>query len=395
MQEDLYSLLDVPKSAAPEEIKKAFKKKAVEFHPDKTNGDKTKEEMFKKINEAYATLSDPKKRQMYDQFGVVGDGPPPGQGGFDMGDILKGMFGGMPGMSSARDRPFSFVFMNEDGPASMDEEIFGNMFGNQRHGRHEHCDVINVSIDICDLYYGKTKNMEFELLEQCTKCNGIGAQDPSAIIKCMTCKGEGHVFQQFGPFMQKARCPSCAGTGSIIKNGKHCNTCKGQKTVFNKKHFKLKLPKGIQNGYEVKMEGKGSYDVNIKKNKDLLIKLVHNILEPYSVDDQGHVVYNLTIDIEDLMGGFEKEIKLYDENIVIKSDRYFNPNKHVVVPGMGLMNTKRNKHADLHLKFNIEFCDSDRLSKYNDIFHKILKRSNKDTTHNPDDSKKIINIQEL
>lgn len=411
MPDDLYNLLNVSKDASQEEIKKAFKKKAMECHPDKTNGDKSKEELFKKINDAYGVLSNPEKRQMYDQFGIV-DGQPggggPGGGGIppDFADILNGMFGGMgmggPGRGGrAHMGPggFSFVFMGDEGggmSGDPHDDAFHPFFGmgggpRPRPQQPRRADMIEVEIDINDIFYGKTKKVEFELLDQCNKCEGTGAADPSFIVKCMTCNGAGKVHQQMGPFfMQSATCPSCAGQGSTIKNNKHCLTCKGKKTVFHKKAFELKLPKGITNNHEVRMDKKGSFDEQLKGYRDMIFKFKYNIQPPYSLDEDMNVHFELTVPIEDLLSGFERKVQIYNEEFTIVSEHYFNPNRKISLDGLGVQNLKKNKTTDLILHVKVEYGECEKLIKYNDIIRKVLKKPSKEESQQENTSSEPI-----
>lgn len=403
---ELYDHLGINKNATPDEIKKAFRRKAMDCHPDKHAGDKDKEAEFKKINESYSILSDPQKRKMYDQFGIVNDqggGGPGGPGGVDLSDILQGMFGGgihgmhgmhgMPGMS-AGPGGFSFVFMNGgDDDMDIPEDIMGNMFGGGGHRRPKPCDVITIPVDICDIYYGKVKKVEFELLDLCGKCNGTGASDPSFVIKCLTCDGKGTISHQVGPFFaQSVRCHSCAGSGSTIKNNKICQSCKGQKTVYTKKQFELKIPKGIPDNFEIRMEEKGAYEERIKKNKDILFKFKHNVHKPYELDQEGNVTYTLNIPIEDILAGFEKKITIYNEDHLIKSTHYINPNKDIIIENLGIFNPHRNKHMDFIIKIKPEFGDCERLVKYNDVICKILKKNKDESTSSQEGVKKVINL---
>ena len=374
-KEDLYSTLGVTRNASPEEIKKSFRKLAMEYHPDKNNGNKEREETFKRINEAYNVLSDQEKRKQYDQYGVVdGSGGAP----VDINDILKNMFGGMgfggvPGMPGMPGMPgaqggFSFMFM--DGMNDMMHDDF-NPFGGGKKKKHE-ADHVDIHVDVCDIYYGNSKRVEFELLDLCDKCNGTGAHDSSQIITCITCNGQGVVTQQMGPFfMQRSTCPSCMGKGNIIK--KNCAACKGEKTVYNKKVFELRIPKGIPNNHEIRMEKRGSYSHNTKSNKDIVFRFKHKVDKPYSIEENMNVVYNIDINIEELLGGFKKSIVLYKDTVMITSDRYFNPTSPVVIKEKGMFNVRKQKHADLLLKFNVIFTESDRLAKYNEVLQKVLK----------------------
>lgn len=392
---DLYNILKLSKTATKEEIKKSFRKLAVDHHPDKNNGNKESEEEFKRINEAYNILSDDDKRRQYDQFGII-DGQNNGNASVDINDILKNMFGGGINInqSFSTNAPGGFSFVFEDGSGNgMDdiEHMFGGIpgfpFGN-RMRKHE-VDVVEIAVDICDIYYGNNKKVEFELLEQCSKCNGSGANDPSNIIKCIACNGQGNITQQIGPFfMQRSTCPSCLGKGNIIK--KACNTCKGDKTVYAKKQFELKIPKGIPNNHEIKMEKKGSFNKDTKKNKDMIFKFKYKIEEPYKLDENNNVIYNININIEELLSGFSKKIPLYKDDILLYSNCYFNPNDYLIVKEKGLYNIKNNTTSDLLFKFNIDFINSDRLSKYNDVLQKVIKKL---PTIPQDNTLSVINVQ--
>lgn len=391
-KDNLYEILGISREATDDDIKKAFRKKAVEYHPDKTNGDKTKEELFKKINDAYSILSDPNKKKLYDQFGVV-DGNSQGPN-IDLNDILGGLNGMFGGTSSGG---FQFSFSSSGHTLIDDEDIFASIFGSKNpHNRRPFSrpfDIIEIPIDICDIYYGRTKKVEFDVLEKCSKCDGTGAFDKTFIINCMTCNGKGRINQQLNQFfVQTSICHSCGGKGTIIKNNKFCTDCKGKKYVFSKKQFDLKLPKGIINNYEIKMDNKGSYDENINQNKDLIFKFKYAIDEPYKIDENMNVIYEVDITIEDLLAGFEKNLKIYNENIILKSLNYFNPNNNIKIDGFGIHNIKKNKSGDLIFKFNIKYTDNEKFVKYNEILRKITKKQPRNNSINSNDSIRTITI---
>lgn len=398
---DLYEILDIPRDASQEDIKKAFKKKAMVLHPDKNPNNPDAADNFKKVNEAYSILSDESKKRNYDQFGTTDDSH--GHGGVDINDILKNMFGGGGGMPNMHGMPggFSFSFggggPDLGGGGGIPEDIFdmfsGGGFPGMPRRRGLVPDIIDVHIDINDIYYGNTKKVEFELLEKCTGCDGTGAQDPSCIIKCITCKGEGKLHQQMGPFVQIIPCHSCSGNGTMIKNNKFCTKCVGKKTIYTKKIFDLKLPKGVPNNHEVKMDKKGSYDEKSKQNKDIIFRFRYNISQPYQLDDHMNVIYTFNITIEDLLSGFLKKLKIYKEDMVIRSDRYFNPTRNIVLKNQGIFNMKKNKNSDLILHFNVEFTDSERLTKYNDIMLKVFKKEPNPEPN--DEDKNVIDITKI
>ena len=351
MAADLYQVLNISKDATQEDIKKAFKKLAVEYHPDKNKGCKEKEEKFKDINQAYSVLSDHIQRENYDRFGTI-DGTPQPQP--DMNDFLRDMFGGIGGFQQG----FAFPF-------------------EQRRPQPSKQDLVEVQIDICDLYYGNNKRVEFELLELCQACNGTGASSPSQIVNCITCKGQGQVYQQIGPFLNRMSCPSCAGAGKAIKSP--CTTCKAQKTVYTKKIFDLKLPKGVPNNHEVRMHGRGSYSAQLNQNKDMVFKFKHEIKAPYELDDNMNVILTIPITIEELIGGFQKTVELYKEEVVFACQHYFNPNNLIVLKEKGIFNMNKNTTTDLMLKFKVEFVESDKLVKLHKVFNMNKNSTNKDT----------------
>lgn len=345
---DPYELLGVPKNASQDDIKKAYKKKAFEYHPDKTNGDKDKEEIFKHINESYSILSDQDKRKLYDLGMLDGDPANMGPNSFEMN--FEDIFGG-----------FGFPF--------------GGFNMQQSRPKQRGIDVINVTLTINDLYYGTSKKVEFEMLDKCAKCNGTGANDPSQVIKCMKCNGTGMFQQRISPFMFSAgTCPSCQGKGEM-RTGKACQACKGEKTCYKKRAFELKLPKGGGHQSEMVMQKKGSYNKDLDENNDIVFKFNYDIPPNYKVNmSNGNVEYVYKLTIDQLLSGFEDTITIYNEKFTLKSESYFNPSKSMCVNEKGLFHPKLNKNGDLYIKFDVEFTDGDKLVKYKDVFHKIYKR---------------------
>jgi molecular chaperone DnaJ len=374
---DLYNILKVPRTATPEELKRSFKILAMEYHPDKTKGDKTKEEYFKQVTDAYSILSDPKKKEMYDKYGVVSENEM-GHGGMPPGfeDIFQNIFGGGMGMPMGGGG-VSFMFGGGGGGDSP-FDMLGNMFGGGgmrgNRGHAESIEKIDVPISLKEVYYGTTKKVEFEIVDMCQKCNGCGACDASSIIKCMTCKGEGHVARQINPFMMSmTTCESCRGNGSTIKLGKECLSCRGSKTQYTKKTFELALPKGIPNGREVKMAHKGSWNPSSKQYGHIVFRFNYSIPAHVSLDGSD-VLYKLDITLSDLLCGFEKDIDIYGETYRIVSHGYFKPTKSHIIAGMGMPDGGHRKHhGNWIINFNVVYEDTSRLSRYPDVFQKMLK----------------------
>lgn len=245
--QDYYELLGVAKTAAPEEIKKAYKKMAMKYHPDRNPGDKDAEEKFKKINEAYEVLSNPEKRQVYDQYGEDGLKGGAGMDGADFSEMFKNAgFGG--GFSNLGD-------------------IFDNMFGGgggRRHARNmpqQGTDMVSkIAITFKESYTGVSKEISFNRSSTCQFCNGTGAEAGSSRKTCPTCKGAGQVRSGNGFFSISQTCPTCRGEGTIIE--KPCTHCRGTGFLKETKKVEVKVPAGIADGMQIRVAGEGNAGLN-------------------------------------------------------------------------------------------------------------------------------------
>ncbi len=268
---DYYEVLGVDKSAGADEIKKAYRKKAMQYHPDRNPGDKTAEEKFKELGEAYEVLSDSDKRARYDQFGFQGVDPNFGGAGFDGG------FGGFGGFGDLGD-------------------IFGEFFGGSRRGSARNAprqgDHVGVRLDLRfeDAAFGCEKEVSVQRIENCASCNGSGSAD-GAVETCSMCKGAGQVrtTQNFmGMAMQSTTvCPQCSGRGKIVKNP--CNTCRGKGKVRRAQKIKVKVPAGVDDGQSVRVRGEGNVGENGGPNGDVLVQV--NILRHPIFTRRGTDVY--------------------------------------------------------------------------------------------------------
>ncbi len=237
---DYYEILGISKGASEVEIKKAFRKLARKYHPDVNPGDKASEQKFKEINEAYEILSDPKKKQQYDQFGHAafeqgfGPGGGPGQG-------FEGFSGGAE-------------FFGQRGF----EDIFGSLFGDRarpRGPKKGEDTTYSVEVDLEDAIFGKTMQVDLRRDVTCSTCGGSGAQPGTSRRTCPTCKGSGSVSRG-GGFMQFAQpCPTCRGEGTINPNP--CLVCGGHGIIPKSERINVKIPPGVDNGSKVRMAGLG------------------------------------------------------------------------------------------------------------------------------------------
>ena len=256
---DYYEVLGVQKSATAEEIKKAYRKAAMKYHPDRNPGDKEAEAKFKEVGEAYEVLSDDGKRQRYDQFGFAGVDPNYGAGAGGYGGSGFGGFGGFG--------DFGDIF----------SEFFG---GGSARGQSQNAprrgENIMTSLELTfeEAAFGCEKEVATPRIENCSACNGSGSAD-GVIETCSQCRGSGQVrtVQNFmGMQMQSTvACPQCSGRGKIIKNP--CTTCKGKGKVRRTNKVKVKIPAGVDAGQSVRVRSEGSVGVNGGPNGDLLVEV--------------------------------------------------------------------------------------------------------------------------
>ena len=267
---DYYEVLGVEKGASAEEIKKAYRKNAMKYHPDRNPGDKTAEEKFKELGEAYEVLSDDEKRSRYDQYGHAGVDPNFGAGGFNGGG-----FGGFGG--------FDFG------------DIFGEFFGGG--GRRSSTqnvpmrgENVGVRLEVTfeEAAFGTEKQVSAQRIENCSACSGTGSADGS-VETCSYCRGAGQVRTTrnvMGMTMQTtSECPQCGGRGKVIKNP--CNTCRGKGKVRRTQKINVKIPAGVDHGQSVRVRGEGCVGSNGGPNGDLLVEISirrHSVFQRYGQD---------------------------------------------------------------------------------------------------------------
>lgn len=238
---DYYEVLGVSNSADEREIKKAYRKLAHEYHPDKTAGDKAGEELFKEASEAYAVLSDPDKRARYDRFGHAGLNEGPGGFSMDINDIFGDFFG----------------------------DIFGQSRRRSRTGQSGHDLQHELTISFEESAFGGEKKISYKRQEACTHCEGTGCKPGTKPSSCQTCRGMGEVRVSQGFFAMAQTCPECRGSGQTIKD--RCGYCKGSKQEVVTRELNVKIPAGIEDGMQMRLSGEGNGGLQGGENGDLYV----------------------------------------------------------------------------------------------------------------------------
>ena len=272
MAKDLYEVLGLTKTATDDEIKKAYRKLAKQYHPDLNPGDKNAEAKFKEINEAYEVLSDPKKKANYDQFGTADPMGGGGAGGFNGFNGFSGFSGGFNG--SGFEFTGGFGGIND-----IFEELFNGGSGSRTTSTNgpKRGATISTVIDLSfeEAAKGVTKEIEIERLVKCETCNGTGAKPGTSVKTCSACNGTGQVtsFQNtiLGRIQTSRPCQTCRGEGTIIEQP--CPTCRGKKNVKKKIRIKAQIPAGIDNGQTISLQGQGQPGEKGGPNGDLHIKV--------------------------------------------------------------------------------------------------------------------------
>ena len=357
---DYYEVLGVSKTASEDEIKKAYRKIAIKYHPDRNPGDKEAEEKFKEAAEAYDVLHDPQKRQQYDQFGFDG---PMGAGGF-------GGFGG--------------ASMNMDDIFSMFGDIFGGHGfggfggGQGRPQQHRGSDLrLKVRLTLEEINQGVTKKFKLRKDIVCDHCHGSGAEAGSGKEQCPTCHGRGvitHTTQSiFGMMQTQGVCPTCHGAGEIIKN--KCHECGGTGVTKGEEVVEINIPAGVQEGMVVNVPGKGNAGHYNGINGDIQVFIEEEDHKTF-VRDGNDLIYNLLLDFPTAALGGETEIPTIDgSKLKIKIENGTQPGKTLRLRGKGLPAVQGYGNGRGDLVVNISVYVPKTLSKEEKQTLETLKNS--------------------
>lgn len=337
-KQDYYEVLGVGKNASDDEIKKAYRRLAIKYHPDKNPGDKSAEEKFKQIAEAYECLSDPQRRARYDQFGFED----PGQGGFggfsgsNPFDIFNQFFGG--------------------GFGSGFTASFGDDEGEPNHGTNIR---IKVKVSLADVLNGVDKHLKIKKYVACEHCQGTGARDGKEIETCPTCHGSGRVRRVvrtiLGQMQTETTCSDCHGTGRRIKT--KCPHCKGEGVVMGEAVVDVHIPPGVAEGMQLSMSGYGNAARQGGVNGDLYILIEEEPQQDFIREDD-KLIYNLLLDFPTAALGGEVEIPLVDGSMKIKIPAGTQPNTLQRYPDKGLPTVNRYGRGELVVNISVYVPES-------------------------------------
>jgi len=342
---DYYEVLGVTKSAEAGEIKKAYRKVAMKFHPDKNPNDKAAEDKFKEAAEAYEVLSDLDKKARYDRHGHAGVDP-------NMGGGRGGFRGGMT-MEDIFDQ-FGDVFGNSGSPF---ESFFGGgsrRSGGQRTGQRGSNLRIKVSLTMEEIADGVTKKIKVKKQAACDTCDGSGAKNSSSVKTCASCGGSGYVRQVKSTFLGQMQtttaCPGCNGSGQTITAS--CATCKGEGRKYNEETIEIEIPAGVEEGMQLSMRGNGNAGKNGGPAGDLLINIKEKEHETLVRDGQ-NVIFDLFLNFADAALGTSVEVPTLNGKVKIKIPNGTQAGKIFRLRGKGLPSVQSYNKGDQLINVNI------------------------------------------
>ncbi|MCS6893026.1 MAG: molecular chaperone DnaJ [Deltaproteobacteria bacterium] len=349
MAKDYYEILGVPRSASIDEIKKAYKKLALKYHPDRNQGNKEAEERFKEINEAYSVLSDPEKKAQYDQFGSAAFQGGGFQGGF-------GDFGGFGG--------FEDLF----------DDIFSSFFGGRRSSGHKGRDLVTeIEIDFEESIKGAKKTINLKRREICSSCQGSGAKDKNSIKICNDCKGSGQIAISQGFFSIARTCPKCAGTGKVITAS--CTHCRGSGFEAKQSVVTVNIPPGVESGQKLKISGEGEVGSSGRRG-DLYINV---IVKPHPYfQRRGDDIYSeIEIPYALAVLGGEVAVKTVDGDLILKIPPGTPSGKMFKLRDKGIQSIGSRKRGDHLVQVQI-YVPQKVSEEYKNLLHQLSELEKKE-----------------
>ena len=343
---DYYEVLGVSKNADDKQLKKAYRKLALKYHPDKNPDDKEAEEKFKEAAEAYEVLNNPDKRARYDRFGHAGmnQGGFGGRGGMSYEDIFS-QFGDIFGNAGGGGSPFESFFGGRGGGRASTSRSRGQRGSNLR---------VRVKLKLDEIANGVKKKIKVKKQVVCDTCDGSGAKDANAVQTCTACRGSGQVRKVQSTFLGQMQmvttCPTCNGSGRQVTA--NCQTCDGDGRKFGEEVIEMDIPAGIMEGMQMTMNGKGNAGLRGGPAGDLLVNVEEIAHEHLQRDDQ-NLVHDLYLNFADAALGTSVEVPTIDGQVKIKIPAGTQSGKIFRLKGKGLPSVQRYGRGDQLVHVNL------------------------------------------
>jgi molecular chaperone DnaJ len=329
---DYYKLLGVSKTVSPDDLKKVYRKLAMQYHPDRNQGDKSAEAKFKEVNEAYDVLKDPKKRAAYDHYGheaFGGGGGGASHGGFefsgDMSDLFSGIFG----------------------------DMMGGRGGHQSAQNGKGSDLrYDISITLEEAYKGVSPTIKFKTEVTCGTCHGKGSSNPEGVVTCPSCKGSGRIRRQQGFFVVESTCNRCSGSGKIVQDP--CKTCHGNGRVLKERSLMVNIPQGIDDGTRIRISGEGEAGLRGAAAGDLYVFVKvesHKIFERQGDDIHCNVPLKMTTAV---LGGSIDVPTIGGKLTSIDISSGTQTGSTIRVKGCGMKQMRGSGYGDMIVHLNVE-----------------------------------------
>lgn len=358
MPGDFYETLGVPREASPDEVKKAYRKLAMKYHPDRNTGEQDAEEKFKEVSEAYDVLNDPQKRSLYDQYGMAG---------------LKGGTGGFGGFQAFDLSEALNMFMRDFGGMGGFDAFFGGGQRERRSRRRGQDIRVPLDLSLEDVAHGTTRKIKLKTLHACETCGGSGARPGSESGPCETCGGRGEVrrAQQsiFGQLVSVGTCPTCNGEGTVVADP--CEECRGDGRVRRDTVVDIEVPPGVSGDNYLTMRGKGAAGPRNGPPGDLIVQL--NVLEDDRYERRGDdLIYDLPVSFSQAALGHEFVIPTPygDETVEIPAGTQ--SGTIVTVRGRGLPNLNDGRRGALHVRIQV-WTPTKLTQEMSDLFEQVAE----------------------
>lgn len=372
---DYYEILGVPKNASDTEIKSAYRKLAMKYHPDRNPGDHEAEEKFKEAAEAYSVLSDPDKRSRYDRFGHAGIRSDAYTGFDNIHDIFS---------------HFSDIFSG----GSIFDEIFGTGGTGRHSGRHKQRGIqgndlrITLKLTLEEIADGVEKTIVVKRFEKCVSCHGSGAHGSSSTIECRNCHGTGeirHVSRSvFGQFVNIQVCNFCNGEGKIIRD--KCLSCGGEGRIKRDATIKVKIPAGVSTGHYISLRNQGDAGIRGGVAGDLII-LIEEEEHEFFTRNNDDIHYNLTISLTDAVLGTEKEVPVLGGSVIMKIEPGTQPGKILRLRGKGIKHLNDHGKGDQLVHIDI-YIPTKLTNREKELFTELSRSLNINPEHKKKTGKK-------